>query len=88
MEIDKMLKNSYSENTNSDIIENEITKIKKMSFNNKLVLDRLKKFVELLDRIDESINEKTLKHLTELSELDLKIKTNVEIFKTICKNLV
>lgn len=88
MEIDKMLKNSYSENTNSDIIENEITKIKKMSYNNKLVLDRLKKFVELLDRIDESINEKTLKHLTELSELDVKIKTNVEIFKTICKNLV
>lgn len=66
----------------------EKEKLKYMNINNKNVLNRLEQFVELLDKIELTINEKVNVHLFELNEIQLEIKNCNNIFRTICTNLI
>jgi len=66
----------------------EKEKLKFMNIHNAKVLDRLVKFVELLDKIELSINEKVQLQLNELNKIQLDIKNNNDVFRKICENLI
>jgi len=66
----------------------EKDKLKYMNTNNINVLNRLEKFMELLDKIEMSVNEKANTQLNELIEIQLEIKNCNSVFKTICINLL
>jgi len=66
----------------------EKDKLKYMNVNNINVLNRLEKFMELLDKIEMSVNEKAKAQLNELMEIQLEIKNCNSVFKTICMNLL
>ncbi len=82
--MDKLLNSEYS----SDNSMSEKDKLKYMNINNINVLNRLEKFIELLDKIEVSVNEKAQKQLNELIEIQLEIKNCNDIFRTICSNLI
>jgi hypothetical protein len=72
----------------SDNSISEKDKLKYMNTNNINVLNRLEKFIELLNKIEASVNEKAQNQLIELIEIQLEIKNCDDIFRTICSNLV
>ena len=87
MEINKLLSTETNNNTD-DFIESEKNKIKKMNEYNKIILNKLTTFIELLNKIELSINEKVAKQHNELQEIQSNILDNINIYKTICKNLI
>lgn len=74
--------------TSSMSTMSEKDKLKYMNVNNINVLNRLEKFMELLDKIEMSVNEKAKAQLNELMEIQLEIKNCNSVFKTICMNLL
>ena len=74
--------------TSSMSTMSEKDKLKYMNTNNINVLNRLEKFMELLDKIEMSVNEKANTQLNELIEIQLEIKNCNSVFKTICINLL
>ena len=74
---------------NSDIvIENEKNKLINMNQYNVQVLNKLKEFVELLDKIESALNKQAKIQLNEIIELKKVIEENNNVYKIICKNIL
>lgn len=69
-------------------IIHEKNKINEINENNIKVLNHLKKFIELLDKIEFSLNTKVETQLELINELNLCSEENSMLMKTICKNLI
>lgn len=55
--------------------------------NNVLALEKIKEFLVLIDKIDNSINQKIQKHIQDLNYLNISFGENIERFKHIHNNL-
>ena len=70
------------------IIENEKNKLINMNQYNVQVLNKLKEFVELLDKIENALNKQAKIQLDEIIELKKIIEENNNIYKIICNNIL
>ncbi len=69
-------------------IAHEKNKINDINANNIKVLGHLTKFMELLDKIEFSLNAKVESQLKLINELNLCSDENSMLMKIICKNLI
>jgi hypothetical protein len=70
------------------IIENEKNKLINMNQYNIQVLNKLKEFIELLDKIENALNKQAKIQLDEIIELKKIIEENNNIYKIICNNIL
>lgn len=55
---------------------------------NKIILERIKKSLQLLDNVENTLQLKIEVQINDMNELNNKIIENSEIFKSICQNLI
>lgn len=79
MEISKLLEDEFSS-------DDEKQKLTVIGNNNMAIIDRLKKTMSLLDKIEASIDQKIKKQLSDIENMKQTMTENLEIFKSICKS--
>ncbi len=89
MNIDELLK-SHSDKVleSEEFIIHEKNKIKDVNITNIAILNHLDKFIVLIDKVETSLNQKTQKQMTDVNKINLFMAENLELLKTISKNLL
>ncbi len=88
MEISKLLEEDNNDMFSDLSSSNEKQKLNIINNDNTVIMDRLKKSIVLLDKIELSLNQKVQKQLFEIEELKKNMSENTEIFRSICKNVI
>ena len=88
MEISKLLEEDNNELFSDLTSSHEKQKLNIINNNNVTVMERFKKSIELLDKIELSLNQKVKKQLCEIEELKNNMSENTVLFKSICKNII
>jgi len=73
--------------SSTEFFECEKDKILNMSKSNIEMLSNLKKFIEILDQVENITMENIILQLDELNEIQNMSKEMFDIFKIICQNL-
>ena len=50
--------------------------------------DKIKKMIDIIDQIETSLTQRTNAYIKHLSGLDESIQENINLFKSICTNLM
>jgi hypothetical protein len=75
---------TYDEND----IENERIKLVNIKQRNIATINKLKLLMELLDKIDTSLNKQSHRQLNDLINMKHMLEENTDIFKIICENFI
>ena len=67
-------------------LENEKMKMINLSKNNADVLDRMKKMLDIINTIEESLMIRASDRINKMNELEEKLQENINLLKTICQN--
>jgi hypothetical protein len=73
---------------NSDIVKHEKIKLMNINQYNVQILNKLKTFVELLDKIEYTLNKQSTNQLNEILELKKIIEEHNDMFVMICTNIL
>jgi len=82
---DVVQKRLYGDKTNRLIIEFELTRIKKISKGNKLVLERVNNIEKLLEMYGDDISDDIYQMIiNEIIKLELSLNMKIGLFKELC----
>lgn len=66
----------------------EKNKIVELAKHNYDTHDKLKKMIDIIDQVENSLESKISLHIKNMAELDMCIQENINLFRSICSNLV
>lgn len=49
---------------------------------------KIKKMIQIIDQIESGLSQRSETHIKHLSDLDQSIQENINLFKSICSNLM
>ena len=79
MELSELISGNFSS-------EDEKQKLNIINKNNTEILEKFKKTMELLDKIEISMDQKVKRQLSDIKNMKKNMLETTEIFRTICQN--
>lgn len=74
--------------SSTEFLEIEHEKISKLADKNNDILNKIKQFISLLDKVECSINDNMQSQLNELENMNGFSNDTLNIFKIICQNTI